>query len=518
MEPSSSSTASNRHNEISLEDNQLHEVRQIPKSNLKRALCQYCATLSSSLLTLSIGMSIGFSTILIPQLYQKNAEIIVSLEELTWIGSMNYILTTVGAIASGMFAQWLGRKIMIVLLTMPYIVSWLILHYSTNSWMLFTALTLTGLSGGLSEAPIQTYVAEISEPALRGSLSATVSMSIMIGIFLQFLIAGYLYWRTLVLVNLAVPIACLLLMIMMPESPHWLITKNRFDDAERALCWLRGWTTASDVREEYQTVFHTPATSRPVNEIIIDRKSSRSQFLKKVIKPYLRKAVLLPFCTVSYTFFVSCFNGSTPLLIFAIPLFEKFNSPINEYTATMIMGLLKVIASLLLILLIRYTGKRKLIFLSLAGTGASLLIVAIYSYARDHCEIDVKDYTWIPTAMILISVFASTLGIKGIPWIISGEVFPTDVRSVANGLVSSTCNVYSAIASKVFLYMIRDMTMAGTFLFFAMVNVMGLIVLYFILPETEGRTLKEIEDHYAGVCKFKDASKPMDQAPVNNVA
>lgn len=139
---------------------------------------------------------------------------------------MNYILITIGAIASGMLAQWLGRKTMIIILTIPYIVSWLILHYSTNVWMLFAALTLTGLSGGLAEAPTQTYVAEISEPSLRGPLSATVSMTIMIGIFLQFLIGGYLYWRTLVLVNLAVPIACLLVMSVMPESPHWLISKK----------------------------------------------------------------------------------------------------------------------------------------------------------------------------------------------------------------------------------------------------------------------------------------------------
>lgn len=294
-----------------------------------------------------------------------------------------------------------------------------------------------------------------------------------------------------------------------------ILAKNRFDEAERALCWLRGWATANDVKDEYQTVFHTPTTLTSVNEIdVSNRRSSHSQSLREIVKPYLRKSVLLPFCTVSFAFFVSCFNGSTPLLIFAIPLFEKFNSPINEYTATMIMGLLKVVASLLLILLIRYTGKRKLIFLSLIGTGASLFIVAIYSYVRDRYEIDVKDYAWIPTAMILASVFASTLGIKGIPWIISGEVFPTDVRSVANGLVSSTCNIYSAIASKVFLYMIEGMTMAGTFLFFTIINILGLIVLYFILPETEGRSLKEIEEHYAGISNLKGVSKPMDQTAV----
>lgn len=106
-------------------------------------------------------------------------------------------------------------------------------------------------------------------------------------------------------------------------------------------------------------------------------------------------------------------------------------------------------------------------------------------------------YSWIPSIAVVISVVGTALGIKSIPWILAGEVFPDNVRGVATGLVGSTCNIYAALASKVFLYMLDGMTLAGSFLFFALVNLFGFIVLYWALPETEGKTLAEIQRQFS---------------------
>lgn len=143
-----------------------------------------------------------------------------------FIGSINYIAVTVGAIFSGFIAEWLGRRVTIRILTLSYIAAWTTLYYAKGITMLFVALTLSGLIGGLAESPLQTYAAEISEPSLRGGLSTTISMTLTIGVFLQFLIGSYVYWRTLVLINLIFPVACFLVMCFIPESPHWLASKT----------------------------------------------------------------------------------------------------------------------------------------------------------------------------------------------------------------------------------------------------------------------------------------------------
>lgn len=104
--------------------------------------------------------------------------------------------------------------------------AWLTFYYSYNTTMLFIALAMTGLTGGLIEAPVMTYVAEVTQPRLRGILSATSTMSVILGVFTQMLGGSLAGWRTVAMVNLIYPLVCFIALFMVPESPHWLAGKS----------------------------------------------------------------------------------------------------------------------------------------------------------------------------------------------------------------------------------------------------------------------------------------------------
>lgn len=106
--------------------------------------------------------------------------------------------------------------------------AWLTFHYSYNTTMLFIALALTGFTGGLIEAPVMTYVAEVTQPRLRGMLSATSTMSVILGVFTQMLGGSLASWRTVAMINLTYPLVCFIALLMVPESPHWLAGKTGF--------------------------------------------------------------------------------------------------------------------------------------------------------------------------------------------------------------------------------------------------------------------------------------------------
>ena len=74
-----------------------------------------------------------------------------------------------------------------MLVNLPFVAAWLMFRYATSPGMLYTALVLTGMGGGLLEAPVLTYVAEITQPHLRGFLSATSSMCVILGVTSQLL-------------------------------------------------------------------------------------------------------------------------------------------------------------------------------------------------------------------------------------------------------------------------------------------------------------------------------------------
>ncbi|CAG5008347.1 unnamed protein product [Parnassius apollo] len=206
--------------------------------------------------TRGYGMTLGFPTILIPAVIQpRDGEVLhLNASEVSWIGSINLIVVPLGCAMSGVVTSPLGRRRAMQAVNLPFFIAWLIFHFSSTTGHLYGALFLTGLAGGLLEAPVLTYVAEITQPYLRGSLSATSSMCIIIGVFTQFLFGLLMYWRTVALVNITFTILSVLALFFVPESPHWLVSKKRHADARKSLQWLRGWTTPQAVEAELKDI------------------------------------------------------------------------------------------------------------------------------------------------------------------------------------------------------------------------------------------------------------------------
>lgn len=105
---------------------------------------------------------------------------------------------------------------------------------------------------------------------------------------------------------------------------------------------------------------------------------------------------------------------------------------------------------------------------------------------------------WIPLILLVTAALFAHIGIRIIPWMLIGEVFPSNVRGGASGLASAVGYLFGFLSNKLFLGMVATMTLPGTFWFYSGVALLGAVVLYFILPETEGRSLPEIEAHFAG--------------------
>ncbi|KAK2584483.1 hypothetical protein KPH14_006858 [Odynerus spinipes] len=470
-----------------------------PVSKYREALPQCFAVGAKNLVLLTFGSTLGFSTILIPELRSKNSDIPVTIEELTWISSLNLFLVPLGCFASGPISQFLGRKRTMMLANIPFILAWLLFHYSYNVSMLFIALAITGLNGGLIEAPVMTYVAEITQPRLRGMLSATSTMSVILGVFTQMLGGSLAHWRTVALVNLAYPVLCFFALCLVPESPHWLAAKGRTKDAENALCWLRGWVDPVHVKSEFTELCES--VEKPAEEVTDE---------ETIWKSYKKKTFYVPFILVTMAFFVGAFGGTSILQTFAVVIFEELSAPIDKYTAAVFLGIAELIGTVICASTIHFTGKRLLTLSSVAGTGLSLLLAAIYGYLNDSRTIRGENYTWIPTSLMIAAAFLSHVGIRLLPWILAGEVFPVKIRSSATGIAGSVGYIFTSIANNTFLYMKGSMSLSGTFFFYALMNFAGGLLLYYILPETEGRTLREIEEHYAGVQNLKTAKKEED--------
>ncbi|XP_063707647.1 uncharacterized protein LOC134836358 [Culicoides brevitarsis] len=557
---------------------------------------QILAVSVKNVLLLAYGMTLGIATIVIPAVSdpESEEELYLTKNQTSWFSSINLIFVPFGCIVSGAFTQALGRRRAMQIITFPIFVSWMLFYFAQSVWYLYAALILSGFSGGLMEAPVLTYVAEVTQPAIRGSLSGTGTLCIIIGVTLQFLFGTFWHWRLVSLYSSVVPIFSLFLLFFIPESPYWLISKKQYKQAEESLAWLRGWVTIDRIQREYKQIRDRVSTVTLENPTgYLSRREKLQQFNDR--------SFVIPFILVSLAFFIGHFSGMTTLQTYAVGIFKTLKAPMDEYQATLLLGVVEVTGGAICICVIHYTGKRPLALISTIGCGICFLGTATYAsflgeirslsvsnvvtnvsnlnfdpnflsvaplsnhslandllghhetaawLANDYIE-DVPDmndtlydsfmnethlieslvtvptmkvnessiieeelngilnlltepkteenkYAWIPLTLLLGSALLSHSGIRLLPWILIGEVFPPRVRATGAGLASGMGYFFGFLANKVFYNMISTMTLSGTFWFYSGISLLGAMILFWILPETEGRTLLEIEDHFRG--------------------
>lgn len=161
-----------------------------------------------------------------------------------------------------------------------------------------------------------TYVAEVTQPEFRGMLAATGTTCVIIGIFCQFVMGTFMTWRTVALVCSALPLLTILALCFVPESPYWLLTKGRVDEARESLAWLRGWAPFSIVKKEFDEISEVLSKKKIEADALADLS-----FYHRFI-PYTKQSFIVPFTLVSATFFIGHFSGKTPLQTYAVQVGE----------------------------------------------------------------------------------------------------------------------------------------------------------------------------------------------------
>lgn len=349
-------------------------------------------------------------------------------------------------------------------------------------------------------------------------------MAVIFGILIQFIVGSFYHWRTVALINCSVPILSIICLFFIPESPHWLIMKNRLEDARKSLRWLRGWTTEENIELEFrelcQYLNKNPSGEGDLISNIEDRRTLQAR-IKRILKLFSRRDFTMPYLLVACTFFLCNFSGLATVQTYAVQIFATLKSPINKYYATIILGVAELIGCIGCVILIHYTGKRLISIFSLVSSGLCCFIVATYAYMIDVKYLETSStsninstienqattenntsYNWLPVTVLIALAFLSHLGIRVLPWILTGEVFANDTRAAGSGFSSGISYIFGFLTNKVFLSMISSLTFPGTFWLYTAISVLGSIYLYFYLPETEGKTLQEITDHFSGKLKI----------------
>lgn len=383
---------------------------------------------------------------------------------------------------------------------------------------LYAGRFITGFCVGLISPICQVFIAETCEPQHRGILLSGAPLSIAIGIFISHILGTFFTWRVTAGICGLPPLICISLLILVYESPMWRLQRGMTKDAEKAFRWYRGESEEA-TKEFYDLASKSNKSSNEQNE-----KTSK-------IKLYMKSSFLKPFMVLNFFFLVQQFSGVNAIAFYSVTILKEVMTSLDEYLSTILIDIIRFIASVVAVLLLKTFGRKQLSLASAIGTAISLFLLAIYLGCvpsesisenlsanvtsglnlthADYNETLIEDLplpqavplymqiaSYLPLLFLISYICFVSIGLVPIPWILIGELFSKDVRGMGSGGCSSFGFLCYFVVVKLTPDLFENLGHYGTFCFFGVVSLVGCLVLAFYLPETKDKTLMEIEAFY----------------------
>jgi MFS transporter, SP family, arabinose:H+ symporter len=396
----------------------------------------------------------------------------LSPQQLALTVSIALVGTVIGAMTAGIPGQRYGGRDTLRVLAIFYIVSSLGCALAWDWPTLLVFRFIGGLAIGGSSVLGPVYIAEVAPAEWRGRLVGTFQISIVVGILLAYLSnffigslnLGTADWRWMFGVAAAPAVIFFILLFGIPNSPRWLATQGRNQEARTVL----GEIGAEDPDGEMAAIEHSIHLEK--------QHTTEALFAWKYRFPIFLAITIGMFNQLS---------GINAILYYLPFIFASAGySQISGDLQAVAIGAMNLVATLIGMSLIDKLGRKTLLLIGSVGTALSLVGVATVFFTKAHQG----RLLWF--LVIYIAFFAISQG--AVIWVYIGEVFPNSVRAKGQALGSSSHWITNAIISFTFP-LLAHRSGAYPFVFFAAMMVVQLFVVMFFYPETKGVTLEQMQ-------------------------
>ena len=431
---------------------------------------------------------------------------------LGWVVSSALLGTIAGCVISGTITDRFGRKKALIVaasaltisaigsmltpqfLTEPDQALWLTANadFAFNSLIIFRVIG--GIGVGITSVVAPVYISELTLPKNRGRFVSIYQLSITLGILLAFLmdwivlsqageaaglitdkasgILNWLFveelWRGMFGTEIPIAILFLILLIYTPESPRWLVSKGRMDEAMKIMIRISGVEQAKLQMLE-------------INEMM----QVKTGGFRELLQPYLRIPLLIGVMLPMFAHL----SGIAAIMYFAPNILnEAMNSVESSFLGAVLVGLVNTIFTFVAIFYIERFGRRKLLLIGVIGAFVSLSGVGILFAIGSKLII-------IPL-LFYVASFAFSFG--PIVWVIISEIFPTRIRGLAVSIGSFSLMVTGFFITLSNPVLIKLILPSGTFFLYALLTIPAIWFIWKFVPETKGKTLEEIEKFWMG--------------------
>jgi sugar porter (SP) family MFS transporter len=388
-----------------------------------------------------------------------------------------------GNLLAGMLSDRLGRKKVLLLTSVLFLASALTAALSTSFTVFVIARICGGLGVGAAILTAPVYIAEIAPARARGSLVSLNQLMIVIGISISFFSNYFLVslgaesWRWMLGVQVIPAALYFLLLVLVPESPRWLLSKGREQSALAVLTQVHG----------------SAAAQRELADIQASLVSKSRRFaLRELLTGRLRQMLIFGF---GIAFFQQA-TGINAVFYYLPTIFAQAGGGLSTaFGQSVFVGFVNVAMTFVAIWLIDRLGRKPLLCIGVAGMMLSLLSISWAFYAAHAPVAGGPPVSHGTVVLVAIAAFVASFAISLGPvmWVLLSEIFPNEERAAAISIVGFWNSLVSASVTLLFPKELATWGPAGTFLAYGLLAGAGLLFIVMLAPETKGKTLEELE-------------------------
>ncbi|XP_059218707.1 facilitated trehalose transporter Tret1 [Stomoxys calcitrans] len=446
----------------------------------------FLAAVAANLSAFAVGTCLGWTSPVTPKLKSSDTSDspldhpIDSTDE-AWISSIVALGALVAPFVAGPLADKIGRKWVLLSSSLFFVIAYALMMVGGSVAVLLVARLVQGFGVGFVMTVQPMYVGEIATDSVRGATGSLMQLFIVSGILYVYCIGPFVSYQALQWCCIVVPIVFDACFFFMPESPYYLAGKGRKMEALKSLQFLRG-QSASGAQDEMAgiqaSVEESMANKGSVTDIIKNPGNRKALFIS---------AGLLVF---------QQFSGINVVLFNSQSIFQSAGTDLDPAVATIIIGVVQVASSGLTPIIADRMGRKIILLISSSVMTVGLAALGTFFYMKLKVG-DVSSVLWLPVPALVVYNIVYCVGFGPLPWAVMGEMFPANVKSIASSIVASTCWMCGFLVT----YFYPALDALGTYYAFWLFGIFCVVAFFFVLfvvMETKGLSLQEIQDKLNG--------------------
>jgi len=439
---------------------------------------QYLAAVSAGFISFCEGNASALPSAVIPMVLNKG--LVSSLDEASWFVTIYSLMAIVCSLLGGVLSDKLGRRRLSLLCLPVQLVGSIVMATATSMDILLLGRAISSVGVWFTAPLCSVLISETVHPSLRGTLGVFDPIFCATGMFSTYLL-GYLSgddFHTMIWILSPFQILAFILILSLKETPYWLVSKKKLEEARQSLQWYRG--PIYDISEEFKEIVKRSEEK--------DKKTGG--IFTKVYKsqPFHSGLKLL-----GVLYFLSKLTGPAALLVYMPNVFEESGLTMDVTLAPVIIGCVRLMSACIASLALR-NGNRKHIFTSCAlFLAVCTLLMACFANWRTYIISSHPLFGYLPLLLAMGMYAAHSFGINTVLSLLNGEVYPTDVRSLGSSVGVSISTIGNCLDGIFYPIQIRTMGFSGTFLLYSGVGVCMAVYGGMMIPDNRGLSLAQIE-------------------------